>query len=446
MVAVVNFSSSLQSTLNYNENKLKENIAELIHAVNFGKATERLGFSDKFKRIKHQADLNDKSEKKFAHISLNFDPSEKLDKDTLKQIAETYMEKIGFGKQPYLVYQHFDAGHPHIHIVSTIIRNDGTRIKTHNIGKNQSEKTRKEIENVFELIKAETHRQKEVFQLKPVNALKVQYGKSETKRAITNVLDAILTTYKYTSLAELNAVLKQYNILADRGSEGSRIYKNNGLVYRVLDEAGNKVGVPIKASDFYNKPGLKFLQEKFTRNETLRQPHKQRVKNAIDLAFAKRPVKSIDELIKALQKEKIQLVLRQNDKGIIYGLTYIDHQNKCVFNGSDLGKQYSANAIQQRFNKVGEIKQENVEPQRQHEKVQQQETAHTAPAKIHAASKHPSTTNKPQLQNESAISFEIPQNEKGVLQELMHPENNNEQLPQELKKQKRKRKRKRIHL
>ncbi len=57
------------------------------------------------------------------------------------------MSKIGFGDQPYLVYQHFDARHPHIHIVTTNIKSDGSRIKTHNIGRNQSERARREIEN-----------------------------------------------------------------------------------------------------------------------------------------------------------------------------------------------------------------------------------------------------------------------------------------------------------
>src|SRR6266487_5803965 len=108
--------------------------------------------------------------------------------------------------------------------------------------------------------------------------------------------------------------------------------------------------------------------------KTLRQPHKQRVKNAIDLAFIKRPVKSIDELIKVLQKEKIQLILRQNGKGVIYGLTYLDHERKCVFNGSDLGKPYSANAIQQRFNGQGELKQQQVHQLKQSE--QNSETHH----------------------------------------------------------------------
>jgi uncharacterized protein YijF (DUF1287 family) len=57
------------------------------------------------------------------------------------------MEKIGFGEQPYLIYKHEDAGHPHIHIVSTTIKADGSRINTHNIGRNQSEKQEKKSNN-----------------------------------------------------------------------------------------------------------------------------------------------------------------------------------------------------------------------------------------------------------------------------------------------------------
>lgn len=49
-----------------------------------------------------------------------------------------------------------------------------------------------------------------------------------------------------------------------------------------------------------------------------------------------------------MNKAGISAVIRQNEKGIIYGLTYVDHITKCVFNGSDLGKQYSAKAIPER--------------------------------------------------------------------------------------------------
>ncbi|MBW7892210.1 MAG: relaxase/mobilization nuclease domain-containing protein, partial [Chitinophagaceae bacterium] len=323
------------------------------------KDTDQLGFTDKIGTLQKLISLNERTKLNAVHISLNFDPSEKLDKETLQQIADTYMQRIGFGNQPYLVYQHHDAGHPHIHIVTTNIQRNGKRIKMQNIGRNQSEKARKEIEKEFKLVRAQDHQLKEAYAIKPVNVQKIQYGKSDTRRAITNVLDAILPTYKYASLPELNAVLKQYNIVADRGKEGSRLYNSKGLMYRILNDKGEKVGIPIKASLIYNRPTLKFLQEKFDQNKNDKQQHKLRVKNAIDFSFARKPGQSLQELITALQKERIQLVLRQNDKGIIYGLTYVDHQTKCVFNGSELGKPYSANQVQER------CRQEQVQQQEQ---------------------------------------------------------------------------------
>lgn len=354
MVAIVHNSGSLRNGLHYNENKVKQQIAECIHSMNYPKDTAWLSFKDKITRLEKLTALNQQTKINSVHISLNFDPSETLSRDQLKAIAEVYMQKIGFGEQPYLVYQHYDAGHPHLHIVTTNIRENGKRIELHNLGQNRSMKASKEIEKEFNLVRA-LSKSRLGYELKPVNVQKVQYGKGETKRAITNVLDAVLPYYKYTSLAELNAVLKLYNVIADRGSEQSRTYKHGGLVYRMLNEKGEMIGVPIKASLIYNKPTLKWLESKFSQNNTARQRHKQRVKNAIDLSFARKPSQSLNSLQQSLIKERIQLWIRQNDKSIIYGLTYIDHHTKCVFNGSDLGKQYSANAILQRCN--GEVVQ-----------------------------------------------------------------------------------------
>jgi len=348
MVSVINAGKSLRNTLNYNEQKLKQGKATLLHSSGFGKDTERLSFKDKLGHLEKLAARNERTTVNSIHISLNFDPSEKLSTDTLRQIAETYLQKIGFEGQPFLVYQHHDAGHPHIHLVTTNIRPNGKRIKLHNIGRNQSEKARKAIEKEFNLVRADKNSLRTSYELKPVNAQKVQYGQSETKRAITTVLDAILPAYKYTSIPELNAVLRSYNVQADQGSKDSRISKANGLVYRVLDDAGRKVGVPIKASDIYNKPTMKNLEKRFQENEVGRQAHKVRVKNAVDLAILRQPGLSIDALAGALQKENIQLVVRQNANRIIYGLTYVDHKTKSVFNGSALGKAYSANQVQER--------------------------------------------------------------------------------------------------
>lgn len=347
MVAVIKTGHSLSRILNYNENKVKEGSASAIYAANYPMDIEQLTFENKLRRLKNQAALNENVTRNSVHISLNFDPSESLSTSMLAQIADTYMDKIGYGQQPYLVYQHFDSGHPHIHIVSVKVKEDGSRIDMQNIGRNQSEQARKEIEKNFNLVKASVKEQ-QASTLKPVNIQRVQYGRSETKRAITNVLELVVNGYRFTSLPELNAVLQQYNVYADKGTENSRIFKHHGLVYRILNEAGEKVGVPIKASDIFNKPTLSFLESRYEQNEKQRQQYKSRLTNTIDQTLLKHPSSSLIDLLINLKSQGVRAVLRQNKDGLIYGITYVDHRTKCVFNGSDLGKEYSARRIQER--------------------------------------------------------------------------------------------------
>ncbi|MEJ7737033.1 MAG: relaxase/mobilization nuclease domain-containing protein [Chitinophagaceae bacterium] len=424
MVAVIKTGSSIRRIFNYNEQKVKEGNAQCIMASNYPKDVELLTLSNKLNRLLNQAALNENVTRNSVHISLNFDPSENLSVAQLREIAEAYMLKIGFDKQPYLVYQHHDSGHPHIHIVSIKVKADGSRIDTQNIGRNQSENARKEIEHSFGLVKAANKKRRQAYELKPVNVQKVQYGKSETKRAITNVLDAVLNIYKYASVPELNAILGQYNILADRGSEESRVYQNNGLVYRILDGDGNKVGVPVKASDLYNKPTLKYLQAKFQQNEAARQPYKVRVRNAIDLALIKNPNHSIQSLAKSLEKEGVIAVLRRNDEGITYGITYVDHSTKSVFNGSDLGKQYSAKGIQERCKVV-----ENSQP---NETTKQQ-------AVLQQKGQNSDTKNEQEFFAVQARQSNIPK----PLDDSLQPSQSYNYLPHQLKKSRKKR-RKRI--
>jgi hypothetical protein len=348
MVARIKQGQSLSNAVNYNEQKVHQDQAQCIAAVNYAKDVGQLNFYQKLHRLEHQACLNERVKTNSVHISLNFDAADKLDKEKLQEIANSYMEKIGFGKQPYLVYEHLDAGHQHIHIVTTNIEEDGHRIDMHNIGRNQSEEARKQIELEYKLVQAQSKKQRQSEELRPVYARRVMYGKSETKRAITNVLDEVLPHYKYTSLPELNAVLKLYNVVADRGPEASKMYQSKGLVYRVLDDQGNKVGTPIKASAFYNKPTLPSLEQKFKENEALRQQFKSRLKTKIDWTILVGQ-RSLASFVDKLRTESIDVLVRQSAEGKIYGMTYVDHANKTVFNGSDIGKEYSAKGILDRI-------------------------------------------------------------------------------------------------
>ncbi|WP_394775776.1 relaxase/mobilization nuclease domain-containing protein [Flavobacterium sp.] len=348
MVTIIKTSHSIRSVLNYNENKVKQGVAECIGAGNYTADVDKLNDFAKLNRFTKRLELNENVKRNSIHVSLNFDPSENHSKEKLIAIANTYMEKIGFGAQPYLVYQHHDAGHPHLHVVSVNIERDGKRIDMHHLGIRKSEPARKEIEETFGLVKAEGRKIKEQFNLKPTSIGKANYGKIESKKALINILNHVINNYKYSRLPELNAVLKQYNVLADRGSEKSRVFLANGLVYRILDDKGNPIGVPIKASDFYFKPTLKFLGEKFEKNEVRNMSDKLRVKNIINMALFNERAMPVSHLAKLLEREGIQTIFRRSAEGQLYGITYVDLITKNVFNGSSLGKEYSAKAIEER--------------------------------------------------------------------------------------------------
>ncbi len=400
MVARITTPKSLHKTLNYNEQKVQHGTALCIGENGFLLSANQMNFYDKKQLFENRNSLNERATTKTIHVSLNFSNSEDYNANFLMQIAEDYMSRIGFEQQPYLIYQHFDAGHPHIHILSTTIRSDGTRINTHNIGRNQSEIARKVIEEKYGLIKAENQSHVCAKMIAPFYFKKVAYGKSETRRGIANILHAVLGTYNYTSLTELNAILKQFNVIADRGAEDGFIYSKRGLLYKVLDANGNKIGVSIKASNIAGSPTLDNLEKRFEKNIGLRDPLREKLKAKIDVDLLQYP-KTMSELSTMLLKQNVVVVARQNAEGKMYGITFVDNQNRSVFNGSEIGRPYSVAGLQKQID-----------------------------------SNH---QRRPQINDEAGTGF-IEFNGLSVVAELMKPENEFNQSPYQLKKRKKKRK------
>jgi hypothetical protein len=435
MVARITHSSKLSSILNYNEKKVSQLLpskdpddppkyaAELIHASGFLKDAHRLTFREKSERFHHLNQLREATKKNMLHISLNFDPTEKLTNDQLAEIANRYIEGIGLAKQPYLVYRHNDAGHPHLHIVTNIIQSSGDRINTHLIARNKSEPTRKTIEKEFNLVRAERSLdQRKLFELQPVDPQKLEYGSGqETKKAMQQILRVVGERYKFTSLPEYNAVLRQFNLVADPGAPGGRIARHDGLVYRVLNEQGQKVGPPIKASSFYFKPTMAKLEEKYRENRERRKSDLPGIRSRIDWQLRQHP-DSFRNLVEGLRGEGIEVVIRQNDAGRIYGLTYVDNQSKTVVNGSDLGKNYSAGPILSQY----EIAEQQAPSQKQIS-VSQKPTA-TPPSTDRSVSQEKADQSLPQLPLLAGFNSKVPQ----LLSTLMRYEQTYGASPQEL--------------
>ncbi len=327
MVVRVRYGKNIRGAISYNEQKVLSGKAELIVAGRFGCEVSTLSFSQKLKRFTL---LNEKcvtSEYNAVHISLNFAHEDKLNNEALQLIARDYLQGIGFDKQPWLVYRHYDANHTHVHIVTTPVKANGKGINLHNLVKLKSEPTRKAIEEVYDLVKAQVNNKKDNnIELAVPRAV---YGKTPTKQAITTVVNHVIESYRFTDLEQYNAVLRQFNVLADPGRKGSKMREAKGLQYFITDALGNKTGVPIKASSIYTNPGMNILEKKYSRNRLLKQSKNHFTKAVVGYALSKaNTIKDLDEL---LQEKNIVIAYDKDQLPL-----FIDNRNKSVFSLNDL--------------------------------------------------------------------------------------------------------------
>ena len=288
-----------------------------------------------------------RTEKPVIHISLNPDPQDTLSDEELSDIAERYMEGMGWGGRPYIVYKHTDIGRTHVHIVSVQVDSDGRKIGDSRRNERSVALTEK-IEREYGLRPAKGRKHSELWQLSPVD-----HEKGDLKRQIASVVKPILSLYRFQTMGELRALLSLYRIGVEEveGTRSGKPYR--GLVYTALDENGMKAPVPpLKASrlggDASLEKVLRVMERSGGKIETGKL--KESIRNRVQEALAGTDT---EEALKEKLKERhIDLYLHRNDTGRITGVTFIDHQARCVLNGSRLGKAYSANAINDRFGHV----------------------------------------------------------------------------------------------
>ena len=192
----------------------------------------------------------------------------------------------------------------------------------------------------------------------------VDYTKGDLKKQIAAVVKPVLAMYRFQTMGELRALLSLYKIGVDevQGERGGIPYR--GLVYTALDEKGDKAPVPpLKASRLGDDASLKKVERILNRSaEKIKAAnlHKQTL-HRVQEALIEAPTETV--LRERLNAYHIDLFLRRNAQSRITGVTFIDHENRCVLNGSRLGKDYSANALNERFNSSIKSKQKQPVPE-----------------------------------------------------------------------------------
>jgi hypothetical protein len=348
MFVKLSFHGNILNSVEYNEIKVKEGKATIIGAEGFLKDHDQLSLQDKLDRFQQRSSLNEAVVKNAVHISVNFGATEKLTDEKMALVGNRFMNGIGFEDQPYLMYRHNDAGHTHMHIVATNIRADGDKINLGPLELLEAHKITRRLEEEFLLERSIRWTAEDQQQFNVLHAAKVVYGETGLKRSISDVLNAVVDHYNYTSLDEFNAILREYNVIANTGGENSRLRQVGGLLYHALDEDGEKIGIPLKASGFLIKPTLNKLEEKFALNQSpLRESVGDRLRTAIEWAFAGQ-LPDWTGLQNGLERDGISTVVTGSIADSAEHLFFVDHTNKTAFSGESLGSQFSLSAIRER--------------------------------------------------------------------------------------------------
>lgn len=353
MVAKISIGSSLYGALAYNGEKMNEAHGRVLGAnkivlpadgnINIGAMAENFkAFMPKMGRTK----------KPVLHISLNPHPDDRLTDQDFEILAREYLDKLGFGEQPYIIYKHEDIDRHHIHIVTVNVNEQGKRLDQSFLFR-RSKKITTELEEKYRLHKAQRER------VSPDTPITKIDPDGDIKRQVQNTVKLVGMRWQFQSIGEYNAILGLYNVRCEMtdGKVNGREY--HGLVYFATDDNGNTIATPLKASRLGKFASRTAIENKFERDkEKINiKPTKRLVSDAMAAATGK------DDFIARLKEKNIDLVLRYNADGRLYGATFIDHNNHVVLNGSRLGKEFSANSLNLWFNDPAAKPQ--VQPQRE---------------------------------------------------------------------------------
>ena len=337
MIAKISSTENLGGALGYNFKKVEKGEASILLAAELYQDREgRYTMEDVLADMEALIPKKCRTKKAVFHCSLNPHPDEKLSDERLTQIAKEYMEALGYGNQPYIVFKHNDIAREHIHIVSLRIDGEGKKIND-KFEKRRSKQITDALERKYSLIPSSKVTDRE---MKEVS--KIDTTKGNIKEQVAETLLSVLKHYEFCSLGELNAILSVYNLAVEEVKTEFRGKKYDGLVYVPTNDKGGKISTPIHASDIGRGVGYTAVQNRMQKSKQAIKPLISIIRYRVLQTMRTSP-KTEEELRQRLEEQGLRVVIRKNESGRIYGITFIDDKEGIALNGSRLGKGYAAN-------------------------------------------------------------------------------------------------------
>ena len=339
MIAKISATGNLGGALGYNFKKVEKGEASILLTAELYQSKEgRYTMEDVLADMEALIPKNCRTKKTVFHCSLNPHLDEKLSDETLMQIAREYMEALGYGNQPYIVFKHNDIAREHIHIVSLRINGEGKKIND-KFEKRRSKKITDTLERKYGLVPSSKITDKAVEETP-----KIDTTQGNIKEQVASILRMVLKHYRFCSLGELNAILGKYNLAVEEVKTEFRGKNYDGLVYVPTNDKGGKISTPIHASDIGRGVGYTAVQNRMQKSKQAIKPLISIIRYRVLQTMRTSP-KTEEDLLQRLEEQGLRVVIRKNKSGRIYGITFIDDKEGIALNGSRLGKGYAANVF-----------------------------------------------------------------------------------------------------
>ncbi|WIM92346.1 conjugal transfer protein MobB [Porphyromonas gingivalis] len=344
MIAKISGTANLGGALGYNFKKVEAKEATILLAHGLYQNTNgKYTMSEVLADMQALIPQKCRTKNVVFHCSLNPHPDEKLSDDILARIAQEYMQALGYGKQPYIIFKHNDIAREHIHIVSLRIDGKGCKLNDQ-FEKRRSKKITDALEHKYGLLPSTTQRKNQIEKLQGV-----EQGKGRNIREqIASVARSVISHYHFCSLGEFNAILTKYKLAVEEVKTEYRGKRYNGLIYVPTDGKGSKIGTPIHASEIGRGVGYSAVQHKIQQSKQNIKPLVANIRQRV-LQVMRTSPRTEEELHRRLEDEGLRAVIRKNNNGRIYGITFIDDKSGAALNGSRLGKGYGANQFEAYF-------------------------------------------------------------------------------------------------
>lgn len=313
MVVKINPASPhVGTSLQYNEKKVAEGKASVAFFFNIDDPTNPI------KTFEHYEHANIRTEKVSFHASINPGPNDNMSESQVIEFAKELMNRLGYGKQPYIIYRHDDIDRKHYHIVSVRVNKEGRKINDFKERK-RCQEIMKDLSPKYGFHIGKGNGKEEI----PSPYMGFDKRKGNYAAQIEFLADHAMR-YHFTTVKQYDTIMRSLQVEVIPTQKRRKPYS---VFYGLHKKSGRRCTPPIDSRKI-NVPRLETIDKHIRQcKDSVKVREKDRAANIIRVVL--RYGTSELHFRRILAKQGILIDLSKNIDGTIFGSTIVDHQTKC---------------------------------------------------------------------------------------------------------------------